>query len=569
MPNVSARRDTVVVTWHSAPDPSKFDLDPVAAFSSDRGRTFTLRTVDDAPGQDVSPVGVAWGPDPQGAGFVWMSLERSLLNGDRNVRFKPLSASEPDVAVLEVTPVQAAKDAARLAAGRATTIRTKLRSAAPARARVPLEIDLAYDEDGERVERHIERDVVLRPGVSTIQLLADDPVVVGAGRITAKVKVSPDLYDSDHSNDEGEGSRAVVEPRPLVVLFVPVAATDELAPACADVKAVADGFEEHMLASWPVNPRYSHVLTDCTSTIFHAPGLTDTGLMGARGLLARLDRLKWTGLMIDKVVGVTPRGWFSRQQMPGLAQAVGAAPLGGTLDAASSSARTPAAGWSRTSSPTRWAGPRSPATTATTSTRRPRPASGSTSAATSPRATLDFMHFSTAGADVRKTTDRWISKATWDFLTSKLASPAMGATAEQGVAAAQQRTLSLTGTVKADGSVVAGDMAEVEGEPDAGEGEGPLTFEQLAADGSVLQTRHFGTSNDLGPIGGDARHRRRARGDRRRRVLAARAGARRRPHPAHPPRRRRAARAHPARPRRRPSTSPPRRPAPRSRSART
>ena len=89
-----------------------------------------------------------------------------------------------------------------------------------------------------------------------------------------------------------------------------------------------------MLASWPVNPRYSHVLTDCTRTIVHAPGLTDSGLMGARGLLARLDRLKWTGLMIDKVVGVTPRGWFSRQQMPGLAQAVGAAPLGGTLDAA-------------------------------------------------------------------------------------------------------------------------------------------------------------------------------------------------------------------------------------------
>ena len=66
--------------------------------------------------------------------------------------------------------------------------------------------------------------------MSTVQLLADDPVVVGAGRITAKVKVSADLYDSDHSNDEGEGSRAVVEPRPLTVLFVPVAATDERRP---------------------------------------------------------------------------------------------------------------------------------------------------------------------------------------------------------------------------------------------------------------------------------------------------------------------------------------------------
>ena len=505
MPSLSARRDSVVLAWHSAPDPRAYGMDPIAAFSSDRGETFTLRTVDDAPTQDLMPAGVAWGPDPQGAGFSWMSFERSLLTGDRNVRFRPLSASEPDVAVLEVTPVQAAKDAARLAAGRATTIRVKLRSAAPARARVPLEIELAYDdEDGERVEDAIERDVLLRPGVSTVQLLADDPVVVGAGRITAKVKVSPDLYDSDHSNDEGEGSRAVVEPRPLTVLFVPVAASDEARPACADVQAVADGFEEHMLASWPVNPRYSHTLTDCSALMVHEPGLTDAGLMGARGLLARLDRLKWSGLMIDKVVGVTPRDWFSRQAMPGLAQAVGAAPLGGTLDAALVE-RQNTGGWvvaHELAHQLGWTEERG--LHGNHLDEAPAPGYWVDERRDIPETTRDFMHFSTDGADVRKTTDRWISKATWDFLTTKLASPVMGATAEQGLAAAEQRTLSLTGTVKADGSVVAGDMAEVEGEPDAGEGEGPLTFEQLAADGSVLQTRRFGTSNDMGPIGGDS-----------------------------------------------------------------
>ena len=481
-------------------------MDPIAAFSSDRGETFTLRTVDDAPAQDLMPASVAWGPDPQGAGFTWMSFEHSLLNGDRNVRFRPLSASEPDVAVLEVTPVQAAKDAARLAAGRATTIRVKLRSAAPARARVPLEIELAYDdEDRERVERTIEQDVTLRPGVSTVQLLADDPVVVGAGRITAKVKVSHDLpSDSDHSNDEGEGSRAVVEPRPLTVLFVPVAAGDEARPACADVQAVADGFEEHMLASWPVNPRYSHVLTDCSALMVHDPELTDAGLMGARGLLARLDRLKWTGLMIDKVVGVTPRGWFSRQAMPGLAQAVGAAPLGGTLDAALVE-RQNTGGWVVAHELAHQLGwTEEPGQHGNHLDEVPAPGYWVDERRDIPETTRDFMHFSTDGADVRKTTDRWISRPTWDFLTTKLASPVMGATAEQGLAAAQQRTLSLTGTVKADGSVVAGDMAEVEGEPDAGEGEGPLTFEQLAADGSVLQTRRFGISSDMGPIGGDS-----------------------------------------------------------------
>ena len=105
---------------------------------------------------------------------------------------------------------------------------------------------------------------MLKPGVSTIQLLADDPIAVGRGRITAKVAVSPDLYDSDHSNDRGEGSRAVADPRPLTVLFVPVAASDELRPACDDVQGRRRGFEEHVLAAWPVNPRYWHVLTDCS-----------------------------------------------------------------------------------------------------------------------------------------------------------------------------------------------------------------------------------------------------------------------------------------------------------------
>ncbi len=504
MPSLSARRDTVVMAWHSAPDPRRYDMDPIAAFSSDRGETFTLRTVDDREGQDLVPAGVAWGPDPQGAGFAWLSLERTLLSGDRNVRFKPLSSSEPDVAVLDVTPVQAAKDAARLAAGRSTTIRAKLRSAAPVRARVPLQIDLAYDEDGERVERHVETDVVLSPGVNTVQLLAADPVVVGAGRITAKVKVDPGLSDSDRSNDEGEGSRAVVAPRPLTVLFVPVAATDEPAPACNDVRDVATGFEEHALASWPVDPRSTTMQHDCSAVIRHEPGLTDAGLTGPRGLLARLDRQKWTGPSIDKVVGVTPQGWFSRQAVPGLSQAVGAAPLGGTLDAAIVERQNTGGwvvahelahqlGWTEQAgehgnhldevpAPGFWVDER-------------REISG---------ATLDFMHFSTGGADVRKTTGRWISEATWDFLTTKLSSSVMGATAQRGVAAAGARTLALTGTVKADGSVVPGTMAEVAGEPDAGEGEGPLTFEQLDASGAVLQTRRFGTSHELGPIGGDA-----------------------------------------------------------------
>ena len=131
-----------------------------------------------------------------------------------------------------------------------------------------------------RVERTIDEDVVLRPGLNPVQLLADDPIKPGQGRITAKVKVNPNVADSDPSNNTGEGSRAVVQPRPLKVLFVPVAADDELAPACADVRDVADGTEEFMKAAWPVDPA---TLSTCSRTarrtIVHPPGLTEAGLM--------------------------------------------------------------------------------------------------------------------------------------------------------------------------------------------------------------------------------------------------------------------------------------------------
>ena len=67
-------------TWHTRARPdaaTRWTRSP--PFSSDHGRTFTLRTIDDGAGQDLVPGGAAWGPDPQGAGFAWMSLEQHLL----------------------------------------------------------------------------------------------------------------------------------------------------------------------------------------------------------------------------------------------------------------------------------------------------------------------------------------------------------------------------------------------------------------------------------------------------------------------------------------------------------
>ena len=109
-----------------------------------------------------------------------------------------------------------------------------------------------------------------------------------------------------------------------------------------------------------------------------------------------------------------------------------------------------------------------------------------------PSSTLDIMQFNTAGADVTQTTGRWMSKKTWDYLTTKLSTGVI-----QGFASGH--ALSISGSVSQSGAVTAGPAYELPGE--VGDADGPLTFEQLDADGGVLQTRKFGAVNKLGPIG--------------------------------------------------------------------
>ena len=255
-------------------------------------------------------------------------------------------------------------------------------------------------------------------------------------------------------------------------------------------------------------------------------------------LLSRIDRLKWSGLAIDKVVGVTPQGWFSRQQIAGFAQAVGIAPLGGALDAAiverqntggwvvahelahssagprSRRARQPPRRRARARLLGRPSGATSPRRRSTSCTSTP-PAP----TCASPTGPLDLQ------GDVGLPDDEALDRAR---------SPGRRRRGRHAVAHRHGRPTAAS---------TAGPACEVPGEPDAGEGDGPLTFEQLDADGARRCRRaRSAPANELGPIGKATPTRRRALVDRGRRVLAAGPGARRRAHAAHPPRRRRAAR---------------------------
>ena len=492
-PSIDARDENVVATWYTGVRPGTFDIDVVGAFSSNHGASFTMTTIAAGEQKDLYPVATAWGPDPAGAGFAWWSWDNNYYDGDTHVKFAPMSAAPPDIEVIDVRPQQVAQDAARLAAGRPTTIRTMLRSRAAIRATVSVKIELAYDDANGRVERTITEDVVVRPGLNPIQLLADDPIKPGQGRITAKVTVNPNVADTDPSNNTGEGSRAVVQPRPLKILFVPVAADDEEEPSCSDVRDVAQGTEEYLKAAWPLDPATVSVVTDCSAPIEHPAGLTEAGLMESGMLMSRIDRLKFSSEGVDKVVGVVGTGWFSRQLIDGFAEAVGIAPQGGGLDAAIVERQNTGGwvvahelahnyGWTETPGAHDMHLDDEPAPGYWVAERRDIPSS-----------TLDIMQFNTAGADVHSPIGRWMSKKTWDYLTTKLSTGVIGGLAASGDA------LSVSGSVSPSGAVTAGPAYELPGE--AGEGDGPLTFEQLDGDGGVLQTRKFGAVNKLGPIG--------------------------------------------------------------------
>jgi hypothetical protein len=494
-PSLSVRGENVVATWYTGVRPGSWDIDVVGAFSRDHGQSFQMTTIASGEKRDLYPVAAAWGPDPAGAGFAWWSWDDNYYNGDTHVKFAPMSAAQPDIEVIDVRPQQVAQDAARLAAGRPTTIRTMLRSRAPIRATVNVKIQLAYNDANGRVERTIDEDVVLRPGLNPVQLLADDPIQPGQGRITANVTVNPNVADSDPTNNTGEGSRAVVQPRPLKILFVPVAADDEEEPSCSDVRDVAQGTEEYLKAAWPLDPATVSVVTDCAAPITHPAGLTEAGLMESGMLMSRIDRLKFSAEGVDKVVGVAPTGWFSRQLIDGFAEAVGIAPHGGGMDAAIVERQNTGGwvvahelahnyGWTET-----------PGAHDMHLDDEPAPGYWVTERRDIPSSTLDIMQFNTAGASVTSPTGRWMSKKTWDYLTTKLSTGVI-----QGIAASGD-ALSFNGSVSQSGAATAGPAYELPGEASAEEGSGPLTFEQLGADGGVLQTRRFGAVNELGPIG--------------------------------------------------------------------
>ena len=217
-------------TWHTAPRPEQLRPRPGGGVL-ERPRPDVHAAHGRRPrGQDLLPVGRRLGPGPAGRRLRLVVVrDATATTATRTCSFAPLSASEPDVAVHRRAPVQAAKDAARLAAGRPTTIRAKLRSRRRPAPACRSKIELAYDDDGRARRAHTSsEDVVAAPGREHGAAARRRPDRRRRRPHHGQGHGPPNVYDTDPSNDAGEGSRAVVQPRPLTVLFVPVAADDEL-----------------------------------------------------------------------------------------------------------------------------------------------------------------------------------------------------------------------------------------------------------------------------------------------------------------------------------------------------
>ncbi len=478
MPHVDARGDAVAVTWHTAPDPTERDMDPVSAFSRDGGASFSLHSVDASPQQGVLPAVTAYDAGGAGAGFAWWRLDDSLVSGDADVDFRALSAAAPDFEVLDVTPQQGPAKAERLVAGRPTSLRIRLRSTVPQRITVPVRV--TYEFTGEDGPRQVVRDASLTLLRGDQTRYVKTTVVPEAGALRAKVELDPagQHHDEHRENNVATAELPVGAGAPLRVLFVPVRHAGGPGPGCGRLAGVAAGAAAHINASWPVDPRKTAFEALC-EPVEHAAPLDEAGFAA---LFAQLDRRTLHGGW-DKVVGVTRSGWFAAQAHAPLKPALGAAPYASSLDAALVEEEA-TGGWVVAHELAHQLGWYSGGPGKDHLEAEPAPGYWVDDAVALPADTIDFMHPSASGAPLWDDTARWISTPTWEFLLDRL-----------GQASQPAPTLAIAGTVGADGTVTASAFYELDAEPDPSQGE--FTAQALDASGKVIGSAKFAAAREI------------------------------------------------------------------------
>lgn len=467
--------------------------------------TFAVRNVSE------TPDGTSFSPDiAADHGFFGMAWREwpTWDTKDLEVYFHAGSLDPPDLSILGSEVVQSAYGVDRLVKNKPSLIRITVRSALPRRASVAVQLDL---NDGGTETRSIET-FTIGPGAQHV-FLPDRGSLQPQGDLSYTVTLDPmgSIDEVDETNNTYSRDYKVKDTRPFKALVVPIAITGEGAsrPSDAEVEAMAQGTERFIKAAFPLDPLEVEVVAQAGTPLKVANGMKDPVDMW-NDIIKPLDGMNPSNTY-DSILGVPPEGWLgshalTKERQPwqpaplgmafsryepfdyvgspslffGVPKAVIVDPIGyGGWEAAHEI--THQLGWVTEGHPDEDV-PGNPAHLIELA------APGNwVSRRLEVRDKLDWMYNSSAGADVRVSTDRWISPQTWDFLLNRFA-----------IDPIDPLSVRVSGTIRPDGSVTTGTWYQVEGILDASLGDaGEIGLRYIDAAGAVIGETGFNTADSM------------------------------------------------------------------------
>ncbi len=270
--------------------------------------------------------------------LAWMDYTA----GPMDIFYRSGSGDTADVAVTELSLIQAPVYPTTLAAGKPAKLRAWVRSYFGSAIQVPATI--AYEDSTGRHE--LREDVRIEPGASVVYLPARSNAEFGgaflrpaAGAFTVTLTLAHPL-DQAPDNNSLTVSRPVQATRPQRIIYRPMGAVTETVPSCAEVTRLANASQRYLEGIYPVDERNITTTVNCVpirldpAHLMTTVAITATPTVTVDPQVFQKLALDATQAGADKIVGVVKKGWFNDHGMNGV---LGLAPIGGTSSIADTS----------------------------------------------------------------------------------------------------------------------------------------------------------------------------------------------------------------------------------------